>query len=384
MTNGLLLDREMAYVGKELACVLGLQQAMIIQQLHFLLLNDKCGKALEDGYKYVWNTYEQWKEQYFPFWETDTLKKYILGLEKKGLIISATIHNGYEKHKFYRINYDVLQARIIEYKSKSPLPDRRANFASGLELEQKETNSMQNLHDGRANKARSLNKEQSILTECLPHEQAQAHVRSRERTHEGDDEDDFFSAFESLEDNSGLDIDIPFVTDRLVSGANGSGPRQPNALALPEQPYLLPSLAPKAKRRRKAHTNGKASTPIPHTAFKFMFELCFMAETYEQQLILDSRQRGRVASALGKLRDAQASLGQIKDFKKWWDGTWMAKTKGSNAYQPPRPEQVVEHWNVAMNHLKGLEPRPVEVVVHNEGLMEAMMKRAEERKGGGA
>lgn len=98
------------------------------------------------------------------------------------------------------------------------------------------------------------------------------------------------------------------------------------------------------------------SVPIPDTAHKVMYNLCYLAETIEQQMFLDSRQRGRVASVLGKMRDADADFNKLSQFKDWWSRFWKSKDRSSGQYQPPTPEQVLEYWTIAMAQLNGAGP----------------------------
>lgn len=102
------------------------------------------------------------------------------------------------------------------------------------------------------------------------------------------------------------------------------------------------------------------STPIPEVAHKHMYKVCYLAETVEQQMFLDSKQRGRVASVLGKLRDADADFNRVLNFEEWWRGYWKSRDKISKQYQPPTPEQVLEHWTMAMSSLNGTGPKQQE------------------------
>ena len=101
--------------------------------------------------------------------------------------------------------------------------------------------------------------------------------------------------------------------------------------------------------------------PIPDTAHRHMYRICFLAETVEQAKFLDSRQRGRVASVLGKLRDAEADFNKLTLFEEWWKKFWKSRDSMSKMYQPPTPEQVFEHWVMGTkDSLNGSQPtKPV-------------------------
>lgn len=86
---------------------------------------------------------------------------------------------------------------------------------------------------------------------------------------------------------------------------------------------------------------------IPQSFFSAMHKLCYLAETKAEEGLLGSKQRGRVASVLGHLRNLGANLNRISDFETWWRGTWMSRN-GPSGYMPPRPDQVEEYWVQAM------------------------------------
>lgn len=95
-----------------LAKALGLDEAIVIQQLHYWLSNQKNeGRIDESGEKWVYNTYAEWQEDNFPFWSEDKIQRVFLSLEKQGVVISAQLDaKKRDMRKFYRIDYDVLCA----------------------------------------------------------------------------------------------------------------------------------------------------------------------------------------------------------------------------------------------------------------------------------
>lgn len=97
--------------------------------------------------------------------------------------------------------------------------------------------------------------------------------------------------------------------------------------------------------------------PIPDSAFHHMYRICYNAGTVDEQKFLDSKMRGRVASTLGKLRDADADFNQLIIFENWWRNSWMSGQR-NGSYTPPRPEQVLEFWLVATAGKKGPAPSP--------------------------
>lgn len=102
----LLIEDRPLMVLPSLAVAIGLNEAIILQQLHWWL--DKSANVI-DGHSWVYNTYSQWQEQ-FPFWSDKTIRRAIGTLESKGLVVSTSEYNkmGIDKTKWYRIDYDKL------------------------------------------------------------------------------------------------------------------------------------------------------------------------------------------------------------------------------------------------------------------------------------
>jgi len=108
----LLINEQALQVLPSLAVALGLEEGIAIQQIHYWLNNSKNeGRVDEDGNKWVYNTYAQWKEDNFPFWSEDKIQRIFLSLEKQGVVISKQLDaKKRDMTKFYRIDYDALCA----------------------------------------------------------------------------------------------------------------------------------------------------------------------------------------------------------------------------------------------------------------------------------
>lgn len=92
-----------------LATLIGLNESIVLQQVHYWLKHkEKSGQDYIDGHYWVYNTYEQWQEQ-FPFWSIRTLKRIFTTLENSGFLLSANYNKiGFDKTKWYSIDYDAL------------------------------------------------------------------------------------------------------------------------------------------------------------------------------------------------------------------------------------------------------------------------------------
>lgn len=103
----LLINEPPLQVLPSLAARVGLGQAIVLQQVHYWLGIPQVGR-MHDGHKWVYNTYEDWREQ-FPFWATRTIRRIVADLEEKGLLITGefNIARG-DRTKWYRIDYEAL------------------------------------------------------------------------------------------------------------------------------------------------------------------------------------------------------------------------------------------------------------------------------------
>lgn len=107
--NNLILDDKPLVILPSLAEKIGLNESIFIQQLHYWL---KDSNNIRDGFKWVYNTYEDWQDQ-FPFWSIRTLKRIITGLENSGYIITSNYNQlKIDKTKWYRIDYEKLNELV--------------------------------------------------------------------------------------------------------------------------------------------------------------------------------------------------------------------------------------------------------------------------------
>lgn len=109
--SNLLLDEHPLQVMPTLATLIGLNESIILQQVHYWLKHkEKTGQDYIDGHYWVYNTYEQWQEQ-FPFWSIMTIRRTMTKLENKGLLIAGNYNKaGFDKTKWYTINYNALNS----------------------------------------------------------------------------------------------------------------------------------------------------------------------------------------------------------------------------------------------------------------------------------
>ena len=111
MNNRLLLNEEPLIIMPQLAVKIGLNESIVLQQIHYWTkINEKADKNFKGGYYWTFNSYEDWKEQ-FPFWSISTIKRTISSLEHKKLIISGNYNRlKIDRTKWYRIDYLELES----------------------------------------------------------------------------------------------------------------------------------------------------------------------------------------------------------------------------------------------------------------------------------
>lgn len=110
MSAPLLIDEPPLQVLPSLATAIGLNRAIILQQLHYCLRLPPPRVYEREGRRWVRNTYANWKKYHFPFWDDATIKRHFLGLEEDGLVISRQYDMGRGAgDKFYSIDYERLR-----------------------------------------------------------------------------------------------------------------------------------------------------------------------------------------------------------------------------------------------------------------------------------
>ncbi|WP_160724902.1 conserved phage C-terminal domain-containing protein [Bacillus sp. USDA818B3_A] len=102
----LLVNESPVMIIPSLAAKIGLNEAVVLQQIHYWL---GMSKHHIEGRTWVYNTYEEWQKQ-LPFWSVSTIKRTIRSLEMLGLLLSENWNRmKMDKTKWYSIDYKKLQ-----------------------------------------------------------------------------------------------------------------------------------------------------------------------------------------------------------------------------------------------------------------------------------
>jgi len=147
----LLLDEAPLVILPSLATAIGLEAAAVLQQLHYLIRlkierhrehPEERARDIHDGHVWVWNTYDKWQENCFPFLSIRSLQRIFLNLEKTGLILVGNYNeSNMNKTKWYSINYDhpILKATAPVDDSdsdQSECDDQRKSVVDGARMAQ--------------------------------------------------------------------------------------------------------------------------------------------------------------------------------------------------------------------------------------------------------
>ncbi|MCL2597941.1 MAG: DUF6017 domain-containing protein [Paludibacter sp.] len=107
----ILFDEQPLIVSRELAKLIGLNEAIVLQQIHYWLeINRKANKNFHDGCYWTYNSIKNWHENDFSFWCFDTVKRTFTSLLKKGFLISSNYNRqNFDQTKWYTIDYKALE-----------------------------------------------------------------------------------------------------------------------------------------------------------------------------------------------------------------------------------------------------------------------------------
>lgn len=98
----LLLNERPLVLLPQLATVIGLNEAIVLQQIHFLTTETESGKLDADGKRWVYNTPEGWRK-WFPFFSINTIRRTLENLRTMGLLLSSQME-GIMRPMFYRVS----------------------------------------------------------------------------------------------------------------------------------------------------------------------------------------------------------------------------------------------------------------------------------------
>lgn len=110
MSKQLLLDEQPLIILPQLATKIGLNNAIVLQQVHYWAnINMKSHRNNHNGIYWVFNSYPDWQKNNFPFWSVQTVKRIFQKCEKDGFLTVGNFNKlSYDRTKWYSIDYETL------------------------------------------------------------------------------------------------------------------------------------------------------------------------------------------------------------------------------------------------------------------------------------
>lgn len=116
MKNLLIDERPIVVLPSLVRCV-GYSKAIILQQIHWLCGQPKSGTVLDDGETWIWNSYAEWQEDFFPWMSVTMIQRHVRELESEGFLLHCQPKKGqWDRTKFYRVNTEKVRvnSRFVE------------------------------------------------------------------------------------------------------------------------------------------------------------------------------------------------------------------------------------------------------------------------------
>lgn len=128
----LLIDESPLQVLPSLAKAVGLEEAIVLQQLHYLL---NASTNVRDGRTWVYNTHQEWSQVHFPWASEQTVRRVFKSLRDTGLVRASSEYNdfGLDKTLWYTIDYDELSKLAIDSSISTNGPSESTNGARSLD-----------------------------------------------------------------------------------------------------------------------------------------------------------------------------------------------------------------------------------------------------------
>jgi hypothetical protein len=140
----LLLDEKPLLIIPSLAQKIGLNEAIVLQQLHYWI--ETSGHEIE-GESWIYATYEQFQSQ-FPWWSAKTIQRTLTSLKEFGLIkINNFNKKKYDKTNWYTIDYKKLDQMeekndVSVHMDRSNCPDGEDKMTSSRSGQNDQTNTI--------------------------------------------------------------------------------------------------------------------------------------------------------------------------------------------------------------------------------------------------
>ena len=143
----LLIDEAPVYFAKTLAKHIGLEKAIILQQVHFWLeINKREEKNYYEDRYWVYSSFEQWAERDFNWWSQRKLISLFCELCDSEILIKKQLKKEQmDRTNFYTINYEKLNE--IYKKIESEANESRLCKICNIDIAKSVVSNVQDLHD---------------------------------------------------------------------------------------------------------------------------------------------------------------------------------------------------------------------------------------------
>lgn len=150
-TSQLLFNEEPLVVNRLSARVLGLNESIVIQQVHYWLeINRKAQINFHNGRTWTYNTYEQWTTENFDFWSKRTVQRVFKKLFDSKILLKGNFNKkGYDQTVWVTIDYDKLDEILTEYNTK--IIENVEISTEGQNVHMSNSNRVTNCHGGMTN-----------------------------------------------------------------------------------------------------------------------------------------------------------------------------------------------------------------------------------------
>ncbi|CEO25095.1 hypothetical protein [Paraclostridium sordellii] len=140
MNCRLLFNEEPITINRLAANVLGLNEAIVVQQIHYWLnINEKAKINIHDGHVWTYNTYDVWQKENFTFWSVKTVQRIFDKLVKLGIIIKSNYNKKkYDRTLWVTLDYDKLDALLVKYENSNE--DKSKQNTENVEISTKGQN----------------------------------------------------------------------------------------------------------------------------------------------------------------------------------------------------------------------------------------------------
>lgn len=123
----LLIEEQPLQVLPKLAEKIGLNEAIVLQQVHYWLRANR--QHFHDGRFWCYNSVRQWKAENFPFWSEDTIKRVLKKLRALGLLLVANFNRlKIDQTLWYTIDYEAVDALEVESPIGADCPNGNSNL----------------------------------------------------------------------------------------------------------------------------------------------------------------------------------------------------------------------------------------------------------------